>query len=181
MSDKIEGYLEVGCDDHGQIVINHPDLKPDENGVGHIVFSPDQARHLGNLLLKHAAEAGAEAFRKSEEARRRAAEATPVDRDCRVLTDGSPVTDDHRDLLPSGQQKGYVVLCEAERKKGFVRPVRRTYRHKTCGTITTMGLSLAETYARDPTFYSGTFCCRCATHRPLNEFVWEGTDEQVGT
>ena len=40
MTDKIEGYLEVGCNDQGEVVVNHPDLKPDENGVGHIVFSP---------------------------------------------------------------------------------------------------------------------------------------------
>ena len=36
-----------------------------------------------------------------------------------------------------------------------------------------MGTSLAETYARDPNFYSGTFCCVCGTHFPLHEFKWE--------
>ena len=62
MIDKIAGFLEVGrTDDTHEIVINHPDLKPDENGVGHIVFSPRQARNLANLLLKHAAYAEAEA------------------------------------------------------------------------------------------------------------------------
>ena len=40
-----------------EIVVNHPDLTPDENGVGHIVFSPRQARHFAHLLLKHADEA----------------------------------------------------------------------------------------------------------------------------
>lgn len=55
MTDKIEGVLEVGRNDQHEVVINHPDLKPDENGVGHIVFSPRQARHLANLLIKHAA------------------------------------------------------------------------------------------------------------------------------
>jgi hypothetical protein len=105
----------------------------------------------------------------------------PVDRTAVTLTDGSPVTEDHRELLPSGQQKGYVVLSTEERSKGFVRPVRRSYRHKACNTITSMGIALAETYARDPKFYSGTFCCYCAKHFPLNEFVWEGTDEQVGS
>lgn len=59
--DKIEGFLEVGrTEDTHEVVINHPDLKPDENGVGHIVFSPRQARNLANLLLKHAAWADAE-------------------------------------------------------------------------------------------------------------------------
>lgn len=57
MADKIEGYLKVGLNDKDEIVINHPDLKPDENGVGHIVFSVGQARHLASLLNKHAAEA----------------------------------------------------------------------------------------------------------------------------
>jgi len=78
-------------------------------------------------------------------------------------------------------QKDYVVLCADERAKGFVRPVRRTYRHKVCNSTTTMDLALAETYARDPGFYSGTFCASCREHRPLDEFVWEGTDERVGS
>jgi hypothetical protein len=50
-----------------------------------------------------------------------------------------------------------------------------------CGTVTTMGTALAETYARDPHFYSGTFCCGCGTHLPLAEFVWDGTNERVGS
>lgn len=103
---------------------------------------------------------------------RSTAAAIPVDRSARVLTDGSPVTDDHRELLPSGQQKGYVVLSAEERAKGFVRPVRATYKHVTCGSTTTMGTALAETYARDPGFYAGTFCVTCRTHKPLTEFVW---------
>jgi hypothetical protein len=78
-------------------------------------------------------------------------------------------------------QKGYVVLSAEERAKGFVRPVRRTYLHNVCGTTTTMGTALAETYARDPKFYDGTFCCHCRGHKPLNEFVWVGTNEQLGS
>jgi hypothetical protein len=109
-------------------------------------------------------------------------EVPPVDRSARVLSDGSPETPDHREIDPeTGMQKGYIVLTAEERAKGFVRPVRRTYLHKVCWTTTTMALSIAETYARDPGFYSGTFCCRCREHRPLTEFVWEGTDEQVGS
>lgn len=101
-----------------------------------------------------------------------------------TLTDGSPVTADHREIEPeSGQQKGYVVLSEEERAKGFVRPVRRTYVHEKCSAATTMGQALAETYARDPAFYSGTFCVKCRAHFPVGadgEFVWDdGT--KVGT
>lgn len=88
-------------------------------------------------------------------------------------TSGKPLTDDHREINPvTGQQKDYIVLCPEERAKGFVRPVRTSYRHVTCGVTTTMALALAETYARDPSFYSGTFCSMCRVHRPLSEFEW---------
>jgi hypothetical protein len=163
----------------------------------------------------------------------------PVDRSAQTLTDGSPVTDDHKEINPAtGQQKGYVVLSAEERAKGFVRHVRRAYSHvgapgpqypladltdeqkqrhiadrfgyvkweqypdgetingrfwtqaqldrvgKGCNTVTTMGQALAETYARDPSFYGGTMCCACRNHFPVGpdgEFIWEGTTERVGT
>jgi hypothetical protein len=102
-----------------------------------------------------------------------------------TLTDGSPVTPDHREIDPAtGMQKGYVVLSAEERAKGFVEPVRRSYRHLKCGVVTTMGKFIAETYARDPFFYGGTFCAGCGTHFPVGEdgeFVWDGTDQKVGT
>lgn len=137
---------------------------------------------------------------------------------------------EHLEPKPNGQQKDYVVLSDAERAKGFVRPVRAAYRHtgarpahpvrdltpdeqerykdqdyvsfetypaemaprtgrfwtaarlkSGCGAVTTMGSALAETWARDIGFYSGTFCCSCATHLPVDEFVWDGTSERLGT
>jgi hypothetical protein len=110
------------------------------------------------------------------------ADPTPVDRTARVLTDGSPVTDDHREISPrTGQQRAYVVLSPEERAKGNVRPVRRNYIHTPCGTMTRMSQAIAETYARDPGFYSGTFCVACRQHFPLDQFVWEGTTERVGS
>lgn len=102
----------------------------------------------------------------------------------RTLTDGRQIYPEHRALKPNGQQNDYVVLAEEERAKGFVRPVRRSYKHLKCGGVTTMGQTLAETYARDPGFYSGTFCCDCGAHFPVGadgEFVWAGSDEKVGT
>lgn len=103
----------------------------------------------------------------------------------RTLTNGCPVTDDHREIDPeTGMQKGYVVLSDSERARGFVRPVRHAYKHLICGAVTTMGQSIAETYARDPFFYAGTFCAHCRNHFPVGddgEFVWDGTEEKVGT
>ncbi len=66
-----------------------------------------------------------------------------------------------------GQQADYLVLSDDERAKGFVRHVRWSYKHLACGGVTTMGQAIAETYARNPKFYSGTFCCNCGTHFPL--------------
>lgn len=147
------------------------------------------------------------------------------------MTDGSPVTEDHREINPvTGQQKGYVVLCPDERKKGFVRPLRRVYVHtgrkpqyplrdltdeeksqyedygyekyeeypeterpalgrfwtaddlrSGCGAETRIAESIAETYARDPSFYGGTFCVRCREHLPLAEFVWKDDGTVVGS
>lgn len=105
-----------------------------------------------------------------------------------TLSDGTQIYPEHRNIIKdgprAGQQQGYVVLAEEERAKGFVRPVRRSYRHLKCGGVTTMGQTLAETYARDPKFYSGTFCCHCGAHFPVGEngqFIWDGSDEKVGT
>ena len=94
----------------------------------------------------------------------------------RQLTDGSPVPpdDSHKEIDPAtGLQLGYVVLSPEERAKGFVRPYRDSYIHTTCGAITTMGHLLAETYARDPYFYSGTFCVGCGAYFLLNQFRWD--------
>ncbi len=101
----------------------------------------------------------------------------------KTLSDGTQIYPEHRNLKENGQQEGYVVLAEEERAKGFVRPVRRSYQHLKCGTVTTMEQTLAETFARDPNFYSGTFCCGCSAHFPVGpdgEFVWDGTSEKVG-
>lgn len=139
----------------------------------------------------------------------------------------------------TGMHRDYWVLSPDERAKGFVRPVRLSYRHVGppgpvyplrdlspeeleryapyqyikfedyppsdessvtgrfwtqdaldkvkrggCGTVTTMHRDIAETYARDPHAYGSTFCVRCGRHLPVGktgEFVWEGTDERVGT
>jgi hypothetical protein len=55
--DKVSGYLEVGSNGKGEVVINHPDLDVDENGCGHLVFSVEQARNLARILMKQADEA----------------------------------------------------------------------------------------------------------------------------
>ncbi len=99
-----------------------------------------------------------------------------------TLSDGSPVTSDHREINPdTGMQKAYVVLSQEERDKGFVRPLRDSYVHDKCGAVTRMGTTIAETYARDPKFYSGTFCVSCRAHFPVSEFTWDNSTDKVGS
>jgi hypothetical protein len=97
-------------------------------------------------------------------------------------TDGRPVAAARAtQTAETGQHPSYVVLCPDERAKGFVRPFRDVYRHKVCGTTTEMGRALSETYARDPKFYTHTFCVRCNRHLPVAEFTWEVDGAEVGS
>ena len=95
-------------------------------------------------------------------------------------------TDPHdgclHEILLDGQQQCYLILPDGQRKN-LVRPVRHSYVHQKCGTATTMGQAIAETYAADPSFYGGTFCVHCGNHFPVGangEFVWDD-DTKVGT
>lgn len=97
-----------------------------------------------------------------------------------------------RKIDEKGMQNSYLVLSADERARGFVRPVRNSYLHTACGAVTTMGDALAETYARDPHFYGGTYCASCRNHFPVGEsgdFIWTvpreetplGRTDKVGT
>jgi len=147
------------------------------------------------------------------------------------LTNGDPVTPDHKEINPvTGLQKDYVVLCPEERAKGYVRPLRTSYTHSGirpkypirnltdeekdqyskfgyvafeaypesespttgrfwtekqlssgCQTTTDMGMSIAETYARNPNFYGATFCVHCKKHFPVEEFTWCSDGSVVGS
>ena len=50
-----------------------------------------------------------------------------------------------------------------------------------CGHTTTMPYSIAETWATDIHFYGRTFCAHCHDYFPVEEFVWAGTNERMGT
>jgi hypothetical protein len=95
---------------------------------------------------------------------------------------GEKPVNELRDLTEEEHQRYNV-----ERSDGYVkfepypeerRPVTGRFwtqaqiDRKACGTVTTMGRALSETYARDPSFYGATYCCTCAMHRPVAEFVW---------
>ncbi len=84
---------------------------------------------------------------------------------------------------PVPQAEVYLVLSEAERAAGFVRPFRLGYTHVPCGVSTVMSPAIAATYARNPEFYGATYCVSCMVHRPVGadgEFVWDD-GSKVGT
>ena len=95
--------------------------------------------------------------------------------------EGSTPTDKK---LPDGQYADHWVLSEEERANGYVEPVRYNYKHEICGGVTRMGHLIAATYAADPSFYGSTFCATCNNYYPVGangEFVWDGTNQKVGT
>lgn len=96
-----------------------------------------------------------------------------------------PITTDKKDKRlgygidkePCKQQEAYLVLSDEERSKGFIRPVRLSYKHKLCGSVTKMNQAIAETYAINPKFYGATYCCNCRKHLAVSEFVWDDGSE----
>lgn len=93
--------------------------------------------------------------------------------------------DEHKaavgDTKANGQHEDYWVLSAEETSKGYTRPYRTSYVHSICGTKTTMSGKISATYARNPKFYGRTFCCGCGLHFPVAEFLWDGTEESVGS
>lgn len=60
MADKVAGFLEVGTDGKGQVILVHPDLDhlpKDASGVAHVCFSVAQARAFAQSVLRSADEA----------------------------------------------------------------------------------------------------------------------------
>lgn len=172
----------------------------------------------------------------------------PLDDKCTVTglppanPNNAPVPVDTK--RPDRQFTDHWVLCKEDRAKGYIRPLRLSYRHVGipgpryalrdltpeenkrynspgeddpyvkfetyprvtgreehtgrfwtqakldkaakggCGEVTRMPQACAETYAVNPRFYGSTFCCGCGVYLPVGdngEFVWDGTDERVGT
>jgi len=99
-------------------------------------------------------------------------------------------------LHMEGNQKlgGYIDVCvmklghdgECIQFQSLVQPQAAHAQAKGllpagCGTVTTMGRALSETYARDPEFYGATFCTGCNRHLPVGEFQWTADGETVGS
>lgn len=56
----IKGALIVGTTGFGEVCVTHPDIDPDKDGIGFIIFSPQQAHELGATLIRRALDAAIE-------------------------------------------------------------------------------------------------------------------------
>lgn len=84
-------------------------------------------------------------------------------------------------IRSGNHQRNHPKLSYAERHQGYVRPLRDVYTHLICTQDTRMPPAVAETFARNPNHYAGTYCAHCAANRPLAEFVWKDSQEYVGS
>lgn len=85
------------------------------------------------------------------------------------MSDNRPPGDfDYGDKKDDGQYENYPTIDEGE----FEQPVRNDYEHEKCGTTTHMSPKLAKSVARDPEYYTKTFCVGCNDHVPVSEVHW---------
>lgn len=63
MKDKISGYVTVGINDIGEIVLNMGKLETDEEGNSYMVFSVNQAKNLVKIFQKKILEASKEVIK----------------------------------------------------------------------------------------------------------------------
>lgn len=74
------------------------------------------------------------------------------------------------------------LRTDAERAKGYARPLRRAYVHQdVCGALTVMKRDSAIALAIVPGFYTEVYCSGCQRTGPVTEFIWDGTREVVGS
>jgi hypothetical protein len=146
---------------------SHTKLRADGQQVGYVVLS---------------AEERAKGFVKSVRNKYLHVGAPPLPDGARDLTEAerkSWVNDSDKDpfekYAPHPPEKGGPALGKFFTRSQVARAGKR------CGSVTTMGQSIAETYARNPSFYGATFCCACGAHFPLNEFTWEPDGEPMDT
>ena len=77
--------------------------------------------------------------------------------------------------------EAYKYVAFEEKPDGGGRYWTQERLDSGCNMKTTISAAIAETFARKPDFYGATFCAACRQHFPLDEFVWHGTNQTVGS
>lgn len=83
---------------------------------------------------------------------------------------------DYGEKLDDGQYENHPTIDDGE----FEYPLRFKYEHTDCGGVTSLAKNIAESLARDPDYYSKTFCANCGDYYSLDEFEWVEDGETVG-
>lgn len=91
------------------------------------------------------------------------------------MGDGPPGDFDYGEQREDGQYENYPTIEDGD----FEQEPRETYIHQECGTRTTMTGDLPESVARDPTYYTKTYCAGCQTHVPVEEVKWADGEDWV--
>ena len=80
---------------------------------------------------------------------------------------------DYGEKQPDGQYENHPTIDDGD----FVQDVHQKYVHTDddngCGKSTVMSLDIAESVARDPYYYTKTFCAGCGDYFPTDEFTWK--------
>lgn len=95
-----------------------------------------------------------------------------------VMITTDPTHPGLRELQSNRQQIAYLVLPAEEIELGLIRPLRQSYQHVVCSSVTRIGLTIAQTFARQPSFYTQTFCVACREHFPLKKYDGDGATPQ---
>jgi len=83
---------------------------------------------------------------------------------------------DYGEQKADGQYENYPTIDEGE----FKQEPRKSYIHtEGCGTKTTMTGDLPASVARDPEYYTKTFCTGCGEHVPVEEVEWKDGEDWV--
>jgi len=88
------------------------------------------------------------------------------------MGDDPPGDFDYGEQQEDGQYENYPTIEEGE----FQQEPRESYIHDEefggCGSRTRMTGDLPESVARDPTYYTKTFCSGCGEYVPVEEVRW---------
>lgn len=82
---------------------------------------------------------------------------------------------DYGEKKDDGQYENHPTIDDGE----FVQEVKHSYIHTECGQVTKMGSSIAESIARDPEYYTKTFCANCGDYYDVSEFEWKDGKDWV--
>lgn len=82
---------------------------------------------------------------------------------------------DYGEKREDGQYENYPTIDEGE----FEQEPRTTYIHEECETRTKMSSDLMKSVARDPSYYTKTFCAGCGEHVPVEEVEWADGEDWV--